>query len=64
MKIIGFSNLNDNTVSDYVVCDNLDEHTAKFIHKALMNTYWTEFSTYSYIIVADSYELYENINNF
>lgn len=58
MKIIGTSNFDNESVSDFLVCENVNEHWGQRIVK-LINEREGENSSYFYKLVPDDHELYE-----
>lgn len=58
MKVIGTSNFDEETTSDRLVCENVNEHYGKIIVDAL-NTRGGNYSMYFYKLVPDDHKLYE-----
>jgi len=59
MKVIGKSNFDNESVSDILVSEDLDEDMAADVCAAENNKYGGMYATYFYSVVPDDYELYE-----
>ena len=59
MKIVRIDNFNRDTVSDVLVCENVNEYYGKFLVEALNNKYSGDYSEDFFRLVEDDYVLYD-----
>lgn len=59
MKIVGVDNFNRDNVSDFLVCENVDEYWAEIICEELNNKLSGETSREFFMVKEDDYKLYE-----
>ena len=57
MKIIAVDNFDNESVSDHLVCENVNEHYGNLIVKFL-NSEGDNYSPYFYRLVSDDHKLY------
>ena len=59
MKIIAKSNFDDESFSEYTICEKLSDHWADIIWSYISDKYTTASSEEYFKIVPDDYELYK-----
>jgi len=59
MKIIKVSNYDNESQSDVLVADNVNEHYGKFLVEALIKEFSSNVSPDYFRLVPDDYKLYE-----
>jgi hypothetical protein len=59
MKIIAKSNFDNESVNDFLVCENVKKEFGKYIVAKLNEKYSGENRTYFYVLVSDDYTLYK-----
>ena len=60
MKIVCISNFDDPTISDELICENVNKDYGERITEALNDSTLAPTSSYFYVLKEDDYKLYDS----